>query len=83
MEIGRIGGMQSAFSADTRNAVLCEAGRVLETAILVLVSRKGDPFFSATNFSWSHDRLVCPERRHLADCGSSIDASVENLNVRF
>ena len=44
IEIGRIGGIQSAFSADTRNLVRCEAGRVLETAILVLVSRKGGPF---------------------------------------
>ncbi len=61
IEIGRIGGIQSAFSADTRNVVRCEAGRVLETAILVLVSRKGDPFFSATNFSGSRDRLVCAE----------------------
>ena len=42
-------------------AVRCEAGRVFETAILVLVSRKGDPFSSATSFSWSHDRLVCAE----------------------
>ena len=56
-----VGGIKSAFSVDTRNVVRCEAGRVLETAILVLVSRKGDPVFSATNFSWSHGRLVCPE----------------------
>ncbi len=61
IEIGRIGGVQSAFSAATRNLVRCEAGRVLETAILVLVSRKGDPFFSATSFFRSHDRLVCGE----------------------
>ena len=49
------------LSADTRNVVGCEAGRVLETAILVLVSPKGDPFFSATGFSWSHDGLACAE----------------------
>jgi len=60
-EIGRLAGIHSAFSADTRNVVRWEAGRVLETATLVLASRKGDPFFSATSFSWSHDRLVCAE----------------------
>ena len=30
IEIGRIGGTQSAVSADTRNLVRCEAGRVLD-----------------------------------------------------
>ena len=55
IEIGRIGGIQSAFFADTRKIVRCEAGRVLETALLVLVSRKGDPFFQPQVFSWSHE----------------------------
>ena len=50
-------------------------GRVLETAILVLVSRKGDPF-------WSHDRLVCAECPQPVS-GRSIDVFVEDLNVRF
>ena len=56
--IGEVGGIRSALTADARNVVRCETGRVPENAILVLVSRKADPFFLAISFSWSYDRLV-------------------------
>ena len=50
IEIGRIGGFQSPFPADTGNVVRCEAGRVLETAFLALVSQNATHSFQPQAF---------------------------------
>ena len=48
--IGSIGGIHSAFSADTRNVVRYEASRVLETAFLSLFLEKATRSFQPQAF---------------------------------
>ena len=49
---------RGAYLANTRSLSL--EGQSQGTAYIE-IGRIGDPFFSATSFSWSHDRLVCAE----------------------